>query len=1390
MKTQGWGEKQNTRKRTPLILLLLLVATIVFPLDPEKKITQYMHDAWGIEEGLPQITVYKVVQTRDGYLWIATADGLVRFDGKRFKVYEVNNKKGTLDNCVRTLYEDREGKLWIGTDGAGLSILQNGEYTAITKKNGLSGRNVQTICKDRDGSMWIGTFRGLNRLKNGKIKVYTTKEGLSGNIIKSLCQDRDGKLWIGTRDSGLNCYHNGEFTTYNKNDGLTGNRVWTIYEDRKGNLWVGTGSGLNLLKNGKITRYTTKNGLTHNNINTIYEDRKGNLWLGTFGGGLNRLDPKNGTFTAITTKEGLTNNLIWTIHEDREGSLWIGTHSGGLNRLKDGKFTNYTTKEGMSHEIVKVIYQGRKGNMWIGTLGGGLNSMRDDKITIYTKQNGLISNIVMSLVEDREGSLWIGTVKGLNHLKEGKFSTYTTEQGLAGNMVWALNEDRQGNLWIGTGAGLSRLKNGTITTYTTKQGLADNTVNYIYEDRKGNLWLATDGGLNRMTDGKFTTYTTREGLSINMILTIYEDSKGIIWLGTGGGGLNRLKNDRFTSITTKQGLYYDTVLQILEDDNENFWMTSIKGVFQVNKKHLDEICEGKRESIKSKAYNEKDGMSSRGCSGGSQPAGWKSRDGRLWIPTIKGANTIDPAKIETNTQPPPVKIEEIFVDNQEIPVTGLGPGYYTGLGPANYTGLGPVILEPGKKRLEIAYTALSYLEPAKVRFKYKLEGLEDTWQEAGTKRTATYTNLPPGNYTFKVIACNNDGVWNERGAALEIYRQPAFYQTIWFRGLAALALLLMVFSGYRIRVRQLKTQAKKLRHQVQEQTKTLRTQTETLKQQNDQLEKAKETAEEANRAKSDFLANMSHEIRTPMNAILGFSEILETEVTDEQHKVYLKAVTTSGKTLLGLINDILDLSKIEAGKMELQLEPVNPTNVLNEIKQAFTNKVKAKKLAFHVDVDPAVPGCLLLDGLRIRQVLINIVCNAVKFTHEGHIKVGVYTTSGKQSTKTGQAATKSTNSINSTKSITSITSTKSTTSGQEPTATGPELTENVKILFSVEDTGIGIPKSQQQAIFEAFRQQEGQLAIKYGGTGLGLAITHRLVKMMGGNVTLQSEEGKGSKFTVTIEGVKATEQAKEPQNANPEIETIRFEKAVIVIADDKELNRKLLEKYLEDQEIEILEAENGKEALKQIRENKPQLVLMDMKMPEMDGCEATGKLKADEQLKKIPVIIVTASALKEQEQDILKTGAEALLRKPLSKNELIRLLKKYLPYKTIPATAKTTTTTAANNKTSAETTVDEDEPGKTAKHPELIALMQGPVKKKWERVIKTFLLDEIETFSKEINRLGEEYGNQKLKEWGERLLRERREFNMDNVDQIMRSYPGLIKQIATPDPKKEETEDQ
>lgn len=1040
-----------------LLVAALLVAELLWSrtalaLDPKKAIGQYSYSVWTTEHGLPSNTIQAITQTRDGYLWLATEDGLARFDGVRFTVFNNRNTEAIKSSGISALFEDREGNLWIGT-GGGLLRFKDGTFTVYTTKDGLAHDEVGAIHQDHQGGLWLGTPLRLSRFKDGKFTTYSTREDGRFDLVDSIYEDRAGILWFGTQN-GLLRFQDGKFVRYTTKEGLSHDLVRAICQDREGNLWIGTDGGLNRFADGIFTRYTTKEGLSNDRVYSVYEDREGNLWVGTYGGGLLRL--KDGRFETFTTKEGLSDDRVLAIYEDREGSLWIATR-GGLNRLKDQKVITYTAEDGLSDDWTYVVYEDRQGAVWIGTRGG-LTKIKDGKFTTYTTKDGLSHNSVRAILEDRKGNLWIGTDGGgLNRFKNGRLTVYTTRDGLTSDRVFSLHEDRDGALWIGTyGGWVTLFKDGRFTAYTKKDGLEVGRARAITGARDGNLWIGGTGvfGLSRFKDGKFTSYPIKGSASSNPVMSIYGDREGTLWIGTYGMGLIRFQDGKFTFYTTSVGLLDDVVYQVLDDDRGNFWMSSNKGIFRVSKRELDDLAAGRIKSVTYVAYGKADGMKSVECNGGSQPAGWKTRDGRLWFPTTAGVVIVDPHRIEANSLPPPVEIEQVVVDKAPV---ALGERFE---------------FPPGTRDFEFHYTALSFLDPAKVKFKYKLEGYDGDWVNAETRRAAYYTNLPPGSYRFRVIACNNEGVWNEVGASLDFSLKPHVYQRKLFYALLALILASLGPSVYFLRVRQLKARQRELALIVDQRTKDLVEAKRQLEEINQTLEQrvadGVKALMEAERmaAYGHLVAGVAHEVRHPIFALQTAAYLLKAHLGNrEQALEQLQVIEQETKRMADLMRDLLEFARPRA----LELAPADLRQLLQEVVDTY-----------RAEHDPTFPDIVLVASLelppvvvdrsRLVQVLVNVIQNAAEHA----------------------------------RGLTTVTVSADVVAGAPHVGEGTS-----ELCIRVKDDGAGIPPDHLPRIFDPFFTT-GQ------GTGLGLAIVRRVIKEHGGVIHVESELGKGTLFRICL----------------------------------------------------------------------------------------------------------------------------------------------------------------------------------------------------------------------------------------------------------------------------------
>ena len=792
-----------------LVLALVLVLVLfgpgrAFALDPYKPIHRYAHGHWGRDNGLPSTSIQRLLQTTDGYLWLGTQDGLVRYDGRDFEPFDSKNTPAIGNNHVQALLETRDGALWFTTLGGGVVRYHHDEFRAWTSSDGLSSDVVRELLEDRDGELWIGTDEGLDRMVDGRFESWDLRESLGDSVVSKLFEDSAGRLWVASRNGGVCVFADGACQAPPLPEGLELSHVRAFHQADDGSLWIGTeGEGLVHIQGDSFTRITTQEGLTCVEVTDLLEDHDGNLWIGTRRNGLARMGP--GGPETYGVDDGLSFPHVTSLLEDREGNLWIGTYAGGLNSLREAAFVTYGTRDGLTTEVALSLLEDRLGYVWVGTMQG-LFRMHGEQVVPFAGMEQVDQIAVTGISQDSSDALWVGTFgMGLYRFFEGEWSRWTDDDGLPANYVYAVAEDGRGNTWVGTQKGLCRLEGPRCEPVDMDPELDIMTVRMLHLDSRGNLWVGFDGGgLRRLTSQGFEPVAMPADATPNQLqlLTAHESADGTLWFGT-EGGLIRLRDGEVRVLTGKDGLWDERIWKVLEDDAGNLWCSSNRGVYRVGKDDIDAFLLGQRREVTSQVFGTADGMASSECNGGFNNAGTRTQDGRLWFPTTRGVAVVDPAEALRPKPIPQVSIRGLMVDEHAV-------DYHL-----------PVELEPGTFRVEFLYTAPFFVAPEKVTYRYRLNNEDWSSIKPFDTREASYTNLPPGAYTFQVIASNGYGAWNEQGASVTFMVQPFFYQTTWFMLLVGVGLVVVIVGLYWAREQQHRARQRELEAKVAERTAEL-----------------------------------------------------------------------------------------------------------------------------------------------------------------------------------------------------------------------------------------------------------------------------------------------------------------------------------------------------------------------------------------------------------------------------------------------------------------------------------------------------------------------------------------------------------------------------------------
>lgn len=790
-------------RRASALLAGMLCALLVLPaqaLEARRAIGQFTH-VW-YENELPQGTVLSIGQQADGAIWLATYGGLARYSGDSFDTIDPRVAPALKSSAITAVSADRGGGLWVGTLNGGLYRRQGRALEPVALPAGIE--SVFGIVSDTSGSLWLTTNAGVVRAANGTPRLLGDADGFPPRgFYRAIVADREGGVWIAADGVGVVHWHAGRARLYDDHDGLPSNAVYSLAVDAAGAVWVGTQSGPAFFRDGRFHRHPRAAALDGRRIYTLYGDRDGSVWFAPLDMGLCRLVA--GDFSCDNTLAGLQGETVRSMFEDREGNLWIGTTSSGLHRLSPSKLVTVTGQ--MVSNAVRAVHQVPGGALWVGTDGAGLSRYEGAVLqpaTDYNRQ--LPSQLIRAIRSDIRGQLWVAGTEGVTRFDAaGRARTFGLSDGLPGTIVFAFAPARQGGMWTGTLQGVARIDGERVEVV---EGTRGDDTRALYEDADGRLWIGLRSGLRCLYLGKVDTCGT-DGLAGSSVFAFHPAADGSLWLGT-SVGIVRIRDGNVTRYLQRAGFHGDAVFALLDDGRGHFWFSSNRGIGRLAKTEFEALDRGDVQQLAPRWYGTSDGMLNAQGNGASQTPADHSDDGRLWFGTAKGVVIVDPDRMQGNSQPPPVSIERLRVDGVEVdPQDGARLG-------------------PGVERMELHFAAMSYVAPSAVRYRYRLDGFDRAWSEPGSGRAAYYTNLPPGDYVFRVMASNNDGVWNEQGAQVRFTLLPQWHQTWWLRALAVLAALGLVAALVRLRLRTARERERALTHEVAQRTDALREANERL----------------------------------------------------------------------------------------------------------------------------------------------------------------------------------------------------------------------------------------------------------------------------------------------------------------------------------------------------------------------------------------------------------------------------------------------------------------------------------------------------------------------------------------------------------------------------------
>ena len=1197
---------------------------------------------FNIELGQGFNHVNAICQDRRGHMWFGTSAGVIWYDGKNMAEY--TEKEGLGSDQVTCIMEDSRGYIWFVFFGGGVTCYDGINFTHFTEKEGLSSNLVYSCLEDSRGNLWFGTYQGgVCRYDGKEFTHYTQKEGLSDDSVLSIFEDSHGNLWFGTLRGGV-CRFDGEhFTHFNEEGGLSSNLVYCIKEDNNGKIWFGTYKGAIRYDGTTFTYFTEREGLIGRMVTLIVEDREGYIWFVNKDSGavsksaVTRFDGKS--FVHFTENEGLSDNRIYSLLIDSAGDIWFGTLNG-VSRFCPNSFINFTEKNGLNHEqMVFSILEDRQGDLWLGTWAGGLIRYNGDNFTYFGQREGLRTGVVNQSILDNQGHLWFdhGGI-GVTRF-DGQRFTHFAKSNQHINLLTPLMADGLNGLWFASDGGVIHRAPEGDTVFFEQEGLQNARYHLMLKDRHAHYWFGTAAeGVVKYDGVAFTRYTEKEGLANNHIYAMIEDRHGRLWFATDGGGVSCFDGQRFTNYTEKEGLGGNRVYSLKEDKLGRIWMSWYGGISllvpdsgEVQPSSGHPATSAGRFRIFN--FGQMDGLKGR-----RYAAVCLDQKNQMWWGGEKGMTMLDLNHFELPCEPPVVQLNHIEIEQQFIDYRRLSDKAYQNtlrFGKKLSQAIDSVIpfhnypvsmtLPPDLNNLTFHFSAIDWTAPHKIQYSYFMETVDKDWSTPQTDPKADYKNLHAGTFTLHVKALGGAQIWSKPYQYTFVIQSP-WYQSLWAYFLYAVAIGGLLFTIRRYELRQVKARSEALR------------------------------LKELDLVKSHLYTNITHEFRTPLTVILGMAslppppskgggDVASTpplEGAGGKLDLYqrMQLIKRNGQQLLHLVNQLLDLAKIESGNMPMHFAHGDIVAFLKYLSESFHSYADSKDIRLHF-LSEMTEQQMDYDAEKIQMVVSNLLSNAIRFTPSGgDIYFQVAVRHRVQHALNNDPA-------------------------------------SLSLICEIKDNGIGIDAKYLPYIFDRFYQVHPTNTHMSKGTGIGLSLSKELVKLMGGDITVESELGKGSKFTIILP-VLHVYKDKLQDRLSREATTlgtiiIPDETNMEVMADSISTSKRPLVLLVEDNpdvitylttlllsEYDLVTATNGQAGINKAIEFVPDLVVSDVMMPEKDGFEVCETLKSDERTSHIPIILLTAKADQSARIEGLAHGADAYLAKPFHKEELLIRIEKLI----------------------------------------------------------------------------------------------------------------------------------